>query len=309
MQRLEKLSFTVPPNADGMRLSDFLRKAGLTAGFIRSVKYQPEGITVNGVKAFTNTHVAAGSLVQVHMPAEPQTSVQPEAVPLSILYESDYAVVLEKPAGQLVHPSVAQATGTLAGGWRYFMEQRGIKAPFRPITRLDKNTSGLVLCAKNRFAAPILAKALHKTYLAVAQGEICGTGQINAPIARSENSLVSRCVSPNGKPSCTCYRALASGRGHTLLAVWLVTGRTHQIRVHFASIGHPLAGDDMYGGSQAFIGRQALHAAALRWQEPFGEQEKQLFCPPPKDLQKLCQDCSIDLEKWLVNPEFLFSHP
>ena len=299
MRNTQLLRYTVPDGADGMRLSDFLRKTGMTAGFLRSVKFLDEGICMDGVRVHTDARVKTGSVITVKMPPEPETPVQAEPVPLTILYESDHAVVLDKPAGMLVHPSVAQAGGTLASGWRYLMEQRGTPAPFRPLTRIDKNTSGLVLCAKNRFAAPLLNRDLQKVYLAVAEGAVTpAEGLIDAPIALAENSKISRCVAPEGKPSRTFYRVLDTAGGHTLLAVWPLTGRTHQIRVHFAHLGHPLAGDDMYGGGRGLIGRHALHAAALRLREPFAEEPVVLESPVPADLRALCGKCGLELEKW-----------
>lgn len=295
---MEQLFFTVPPAAENWRLSDFLRAAGMTGGFLRSVKYLENGLLADGVPVHTNARLHAGTQLAVRMPPEPPTAVQAEPVPLSILYESDFAMVLDKPAGTLVHPSVAQATGTLAGGWRYLMEARGTPCPFRPITRIDKDTSGLVLCAKNRFAAPLLSRNLQKLYFAVAQGCVePAEGVIDAPIARSENSLISRCVAPEGKPSVTHYRVLDRAGGHTLLAVWPKTGRTHQIRVHFASLGHPLAGDDMYGGSRERIGRQALAASVLCFDEPFAAARVQVAAPVAKDLRTLCAACGLNAEK------------
>lgn len=287
---MEKLCFTVPQGQNGRRVSDFLRAAGLTAGFLRSVKYLPDGICMDGAQVKTNMPVRAGSVLTVLMPPEPDTGVLPEEMPLSILYESDFALVLDKPAGQLVHPSVAKATGTLAGGWCFLMQQRGTPAPFRPITRIDKNTSGLVLCAKNRFAAPILGAKLSKTYLAVAQGVLpLGEGEINAPIALAEDSKISRCVAPHGKESKTIYRVVEAANGHSLVLVWPQTGRTHQIRVHFAYMGHPLAGDDMYGGARGLIDRHALHAAKLSFVEPFSEQAVTVTAKPPQDFCELCK--------------------
>lgn len=286
-----KLEFTVPESYHGRRLSDFLHAAGLTTGLIRSIKYQQQGLAVNGLRAKTNQLLCAGQRVTVFFPEEPDTSVQPEEMPLTILYESDFSMVFNKPAGQLVHPSVAQAQGTLAGGWCWLMEQRGTPAPMRPITRIDKNTSGLVLCAKNRFAAPLLGKNLHKVYYAVAEGEMpLGKGVIDAPIALAEGSGISRCVAPGGKPSVTDYTVLCAQNGHSLVRVEPRTGRTHQIRVHFAFLGHPLAGDDMYGGSRKLISRHALHAAELRFWEPLADAPRTLAAPLPQDLQELCEN-------------------
>ena len=291
MAQLERLCFTVPESQAGRRVSDVLGGAGITAGFLRSVKYLPGGVCMDGEPVHTNHRVTANSVLTVRMPPEPDTSVKAQPIPLSICYESDFAMVLNKPAGQLVHPSVAQAEDTLASGWAFLMEQRETKAPFRPITRLDKNTSGLVLCAKNRFSAPILGQKLQKSYLAVAEGEMpLGFGVVDAPIALAQNSKICRQTAPQGKESRTEYIVLEVSAEHSLLLVRPITGRTHQIRVHMAHLGHPLAGDDMYGGQKSQITRHALHAAVLRFWEPFCEKTVRVQAPPPSDFVRLCED-------------------
>ena len=288
------LRFVVGEAWQGRRLSDFLRAQGLTGGLIRSVKYLPGGIRADGETAHTDLRLQPGQQIEVTLPPEPETSVPAEPIPLRILYEDDFAVVLDKPAGILVHPSAPGSRGTLAGGWRYLMEQRGTPCPFRPVNRIDKNTSGLVLAAKNGFAAPLLAARFQKVYRAVAEGILPpGEGRIDLPILRAEGSIICRRTGAEGKPSRTDYRVLASAGGHTLLRAVPVTGRTHQIRVHFAAIGHPLAGDDLYGGSRALIGRQALHAEEITFQSPFAPRPVRVCAPLPEDFRALLAAAGI----------------
>ena len=283
-----RLTFVVGENWQGRRLSDFLRRQGMTGGLIRTVKYLPGGITADGEPAHTNLQLRAGQRIVVTLPPEPETSVPAEEIPLEILYEDAFAVVINKPAGLLVHPSAPGCTGTLAGGWRYLMEQRGTPCPFRPVNRIDRNTSGLVLAAKNSFAAPLLAAHFQKVYRALAEGELpVGEGSICLPIQRAEGSIICRRTGNEGKPSRTDYRVLAVGSGHTLIRAVPVTGRTHQIRVHFAALGHPLAGDDLYGGSRALIGRQALHAEQITFLSPGKEQPVTVDAPLPQDFAAL----------------------
>ena len=164
------LRYTVPPENEGCKLGLFLRMQGVTAGLIKSVKYDGDGFYADDQPIRTNEPVHAGQCIRFALPPEQETSVTPQPVPFSIAYEDDFAAVLNKPAGIAVHPTLNYPDGTLANGWLYHLRQRGESGIFRPVNRIDKNTSGLVLCAKNAFAAPLLAGSAHKCYLAIVQG-------------------------------------------------------------------------------------------------------------------------------------------
>ena len=152
----------------------------------------------------------------------------------------------------------------------------------------------LVLCAKNAYAAPLLSKSAQKCYLALVQGIMPpGPGRVDAPIARRGDSIIGRCVDPSGKPSVTEYTVLGSGGGHSLLACTPVTGRTHQIRVHLSWLGHPLAGDDLYGGETALLSRHALHCAVLRFDCPPDGQHRRVVSPLPADFAAACDVCGL----------------
>lgn len=239
--------------------------------------------------------VRAGRRLWFALPPEPPTSVAPQPVDFGIRFEDGFAAVLDKPAGLAVHPTLNYPDATLANGWLWHLRQQGRDGVFRPVNRIDKNTSGLVLCAGNAFAAPLLAASARKCYLAVAQGALPGPeGVIDAPIARRGDSIIGRTVAPGGKPSVTRYRVLAQGGGYTLAACLPVTGRTHQIRVHFAHLGCPLAGDTLYGGTAADIGRHALHCGALCFRHPLDGALHRLQSPLPDDMAALCARCGID---------------
>ncbi|MBE5036320.1 RluA family pseudouridine synthase [Subdoligranulum sp. DSM 109015] len=288
------LACRVPSDAQGCRLDSFLRGQGLSAGLIRAVKHQCGGFFADGAPIHTNMPLTAGQELTFALPSDPPTQVEPQPVAFGILFEDAFAAVLDKPAGLAVHPTLNYPDRTLANGWLWHLEQKGQTGVFRPVNRIDKNTSGLVLCAGNSFAAPILAATAHKCYLAVTEGLLPeDDGVIDAPIARRGDSIIGRTVAPEGKPSVTRYRVLARGGGHTLAACIPVTGRTHQIRVHMAHLGCPLAGDTLYGGHTGSIDRHALHCAALTFRHPLDGSLRRIQCPLPPDMAQLCRACGM----------------
>ena len=271
------LEFTVEQKENGMLLRDFLRKRGVSAALAKGVKAS-DGFFRDGAPVHTDMRLSAGQRISFALPPEPPTEVLPQALPLDILYEDAHAMVLNKPAGQTVHPTRGYADGTLANAFRGRMAARGSAAVFRPVNRLDRGTSGLV-------------------YYAVAEGLVDGEeGAIDAPIALAHGSIIQRCVCGRGQPSRTEYRVLARGGGHTLLRVVPVTGRTHQIRVHFASRGHPLAGDGMYGGCPEHMARPALHCGAVSFGLTGEDAARTVHAPLPEDMRALLAACGIRAE-------------
>ena len=267
------LEFEVPVLCDGMEMRKFFYQCAVSTDLVRAVKHRGGGFFVDGKPAFTNVRLAAGQLVSFALPPEdkPPVTPQPE-LGLDVVYQDAFAVVINKPAGMAVHPTLGYADGTLANAWAAWAQQNGESEIFRPVNRLDRNTSGLLLAAKNSYAASFLAQHVQKTYYAIAEGELeLGEGVFDGPIGRAEGSIVTRCVTPDGKPSRTEYTVLKTSGGYSLSACLPVTGRTHQIRVHFAHSGHPLAGDDLYGGSRNRIGRHALHCGRLEFSVPVNE--------------------------------------
>ena len=206
-----------------------------------------------------------------------------------LAFEDDFLLIIDKPAGMLVHPTVSQWEGTLYDLVKSYYAHKGITADIHPVSRLDKNTSGLVIFAKEPIIQFWLSQAeVVKEYVAIAQGHLAEQqGIIDAPIARKEGSIIERCVDfERGKEAKTAYMVLGYYGDNTLIKLRLFTGRTHQIRVHMAHIGHPLVDDNLYGtpGPQS---RHALHAYRLAFKHPVGDMQLEITRTLPEDLRKI----------------------
>ncbi len=245
------------------RLLSFLRgELHLSSGLVKRLKYA-HAFLVNGTAAYTNHSVRPGDEITVRLD-EPLPTYPAEPGPLSILYEDEALLALDKPAGLMVHPSAARDTGTLANRVLWYYEQTGQPCRFHPVTRLDRDTLGIVLLAKHshahaRMMAALQAGALQKTYQAwVWGGPAADTGEIDAPIYRPDPIRMLRCVDPAGKPAQTGWRVLRRADGRTLLELRPYTGRTHQLRVHCLYMGWPMCGDPQYCTPESAAGDAAL---------------------------------------------------
>ena len=293
-----KLIFSVPPEADGALLRNFLRMCAVSTELARAVKFHGSGFFAEGEPILANRRVAAGQDISFELPEDGAgVAPQPE-IPVKVVYEDAFAIVLEKPPHLAVHPTLNYPLGTLANGYAALMEARGESSVFRPVNRIDKDTSGLVLAAKNAYAAPLLARNVEKRYDAIAEGELpLGEGVIDAPIGRDPNSVVGRCVRPDGARAVTHYEVLGRSNGLSLLRLRPETGRTHQLRVHMASIGCPLAGDWLYGEEEPdLIPRPALHAYALDLDHPVTGEHLSLTAPIPADMARLAPELLTETE-------------
>ena len=251
-------------------------------------------IFVNDTKAYVDMPLNLGDIISIYIDfIEDNSNIVPTYMPLDIVYEDDAFLVVNKSSGVPVHPSMEHFEDSLSNGIKYYFDKIGLKKKIRPVNRLDKDTSGLVIFAKNEYIQECLVKQMQvkefiKEYIAICAGNLeKRSGIINAPIARKENSIIERCISESGAPAITHYEVIKSYNNYSVVKCILETGRTHQIRVHMAHIGHPLLGDTLYGLPSPLINRQALHAYKITFIHPITKQKLEFTAKIPADFENL----------------------
>lgn len=299
------MRYVVPAADEGLPLKTILRRRmGISRTLLTRLKTTEKGLMINGVRAYANATVRAGDRVEVRLERERSDDIVPEPMPLDILYEDDFLLVVNKPPGLIVHPTHGHYTGTLANAVVHYWQSKGEIVRFRPIHRLDQGTSGVLAIAKNPYIHQQIAEQMkrgevEKTYAAFVHGEPSPpSGTINAPIDRDRTNPHIRIVTEHGYPAVTHYETVQAWGRAARLRVRLETGRTHQIRVHLKHIGCPLIGDAMYGPDDmteerlrlhSLLPRQALHAEELAVTHPANGQRLRFQAPLPEDLSGLAQ--------------------
>ena len=284
------MDFVVPDSINPLPIKDFLRRhIGFSLTIWRKIK-QSGAIAVNSQNISFMHIVYPGDLITIYW--QQNCTIVPTNLPLTICYEDEYILIIDKPAGMLVHPTTSENLATLANAVMHYFHVKELTYGFHPVHRLDRNTSGLVLIAKVPHIQHLLSrnevKNINRQYLALTTGAITpAEGTIDVPIARHPDSIIQRMVHDSGQHATTHYKVLKNLYNASLVELTLLTGRTHQIRVHLSHIGHPLLGDDLYGGSRELIGRQALHAARLSFIHPVSNKEVDVSSPLPIDLLEL----------------------
>lgn len=289
------MEYQVSKTWDGATVLEVLRhELKLSRGHLKHLKFMENGIVVNGKPVTVRYILREGDrLVVATEDTQPQERLLPVDLPLAVAYEDEDTVVPDKPADMPTHPSHNHHDDTVANALAFRYGRLGIPFVFRPVNRLDRNTSGLLLVARNRVAASALFHAMQKgeirkRYLAI----LCGIpketeGLVDTYMRRTAQSIIVRENCPKGEGgdrALTRYRVLCQKNGHALALAEPLTGRTHQLRVHFAGLGCPILGDDLYGSPSDLIGRHALHSCALSFPSPSDGNRIEIYSPLPKDM-------------------------
>lgn len=292
-----KLIFKINISEDKMKLREYLRMVQKLSGrLIRGAALEGR-ITVNGNRAKLNYVLRPGDEVAFDVVKEESQNIDPEKMDIEVVYEDSDLIVVNKKPGMVVHPTKSYQSGTLANGLIYYFKEKGENCIVRLVSRLDMDTSGLIIIAKNQFSHMALARDMNKdtfekSYLAIVHGNMSEKmGTIDLPIYRPTDDSIKRVVDERGQQSITHFKVVESFKDAELVKLTLETGRTHQIRVHLTHLGHPLYGDILYGieGDKEYISRQALHAYKLKFPHPRTGKTIELEVGLPDDMLELIE--------------------
>lgn len=315
------LEYRIEANWQNTTIKYFLKTKGYSTQNLIALKKYPEGILLNGQAAHVNQALTAGDILTIHVIEDsPSEKITPVELPLDIVYEDEDLMVINKPAGMPIHPSMNHYDNSVANALVWYFEKQGIPFVFRCINRLDRDTSGLTIIAKHMISAGILSdmvarkstdtklakikadiiendakntqqkhQTIQREYLALVRGPVTpSAGTIDVPIGRKPGSVIERMVDwEHGERAVTHYQVLEERSGHSLVSLRLETGRTHQIRIHMRHLGFPLIGDYLYNPDTEFISRQALHSHRLIFTHPISGKVLELTAPLPEDMRKV----------------------
>lgn len=274
------IEFKINKDDNGKQIKQYLKEFGVSSALLTKLKHSENGITLNGEFARTIDTISTDDKLVIRIENK-GSMARPMKADIEIPYEDEDIIVLNKPPLMPVHESRNHIGDTLSNFVAYHCTE---DTAFRAVYRLDRDTSGLVLVAKNELAAAKLAGKIKKDYYAVVGGIIENEGEINAPIARCGDSIIKRKVDDSGERAITQYFPISNKNGNSLVRFNLLTGRTHQIRVHMEYLGHPLLGDSLYDGDCSIMKRQALHCKDIYFTHPITNQEMHITCDFPNDI-------------------------
>ncbi|WP_042356460.1 RluA family pseudouridine synthase [Bacillus rubiinfantis] len=292
-----QLEWLIDDRNAGLLIREFLKNEAISKTALTDIKFKGGNILVNGITENVRYKLQSGDALKVIFPPElPSAGAKGEDLPLTILYEDEFLLIVNKPAGMSTIPSREHPRGSLANALVGYYERLGWTAAPHIVTRLDRNTSGIVLVAKHRHVHHLFSLMqrkgeVNRTYEALVKGiPAHKSGVITAPIGRKGDSIIERMVREDGQYACTHYRVIKKYHTFSYIELTLETGRTHQIRVHMAHLGHPLIGDDLYGGPVTkTIHRQALHCKKIHFCHPFLRQDMMFTAPLPDDMKQVIE--------------------
>lgn len=291
MERI--LKYRITKNDEGKKIKDFLADRGYSSEVIKKLKKMEESVILNGRWEYMNRELASGDDLIIHIKEDASSEkILPVQQSFEIIYEDEDIMVINKPADMPIHPSLNNYENSLANGLAYYFAQKNIPFTFRCVNRLDRDTTGLTIVAKHMLSAGILSqqvvnREIHREYRAIVRGNLPQKeGVIDAPIGRKEASIIERVVDfEKGERAVTHYRVVEEKNGHSLISLWLETGRTHQIRVHMKHLGFPLIGDYIYNQDFEYMSRQALHSYKLVFTHPITLEKMEFVSELPQDFR------------------------
>lgn len=291
------IDYIIDEDSAGLRVEQFLRRKRYSGQNLSEIKRMPKSILVNGVHYYMRQELSKGDHLQVRI-CETQNSekIPPTKLPLDIIYEDEDLLVLNKPAGMPIHPSLNNYTNSIANALAYYFQSQGKPFIFRCCNRLDRDTSGLTIVSKHLVSGSILSdmtkyREVHREYLAIARGSVTPSeGTIQAPLGRKEGTIIERTVDwEHGEDAVTHYKVVKEANGHSLVSLRLETGRTHQIRIHMKYLGYPLIGDYLYNPDMEYMTRQALHSHHMEFTHPITGEHMSFTAPLPEDMARVMQ--------------------
>ena len=286
------LTYEINSEYAGYSIDKYLKSQGYSSANITAIKKMPNNVVIDGEWVHMNRKLQSGEILTVNISEDNSSEkIPPVKIDLDIVYEDEDIIVINKPAGLPIHPSLNHYEDSLANGLAYYYEAQDKPFIFRCANRLDKNTSGLTVIAKHLVSGNILStmvknREFHREYYAIVRGHLNEPeGTIDAPIGRVDDSIITRQVDfENGERAITHYKVIDEKKGHSLISIHLETGRTHQIRVHFKYIGHPLIGDHLYNPDFEYMTRQALHSHKISFVHPITKKAMEFIAPLPNDM-------------------------
>lgn len=292
------IDYIIDEDSAGLRVEQFLRRKRYSGQNLSEIKRMPKSILVNGVHYYMRQELSTGDHLQVRI-CETKNSekIPPTNLPLNIIYEDEDLLVLNKPAGMPIHPSLNNYTNSMANALAYYFQSQGKPFIFRCCNRLDRDTSGLTIVSKHLVSGSILSdmtkyREVHREYLAIARGSVTPSeGTIQAPLGRKGGTIIERTVDwEHGEDAVTHYKVVKEANGHSLVSLRLETGRTHQIRIHMKYLGYPLIGDYLYNPDMEYMTRQALHSHHMEFTHPITGEHMSFTAPLPEDMARVMQE-------------------